>query len=596
MSRPGLLPSFSLLLAGEAGDGIPFLAQQLAQLLARRMPSLLLLADPPAEIRATAGSLGGVLSYQLRCGSSVYHCSECVNLLLALRPTALETLQIELAPDAIVLLHAERFAADQSLTRPRQGAVYPLPLTAWNRSALATRKLSQPETDRCESFFLLGLLAWMLELPLQPVQQWLHATFARKPEMAQATELALTSGHAQAESACLPRCGLPVTPAPAPGIYRLLRGSEALLLGLLTAAHHCPGALLLAAAPAPATAELLALAHEMACDRLVVLPCADEVAALGSALGAAYGGQMGVALCSGPGLSAMSELLGLAVMAQLPVVVIQVQHGGPALALPRHVEQADLATAVYGRTGAAPLVVLAQATARDGLEVVVEAVQLAQKERIPVIVLTDIHLLQLAETTRIPDPLLQGQHSSPLSEPPLAPEPANLRVGWLPNHPEVYRCLSGLERLPENGQVSFDPENHAQQCAARAARLQRLQAALPCLTIEGDAAGELLLIGWGGSFGPLREALLHLRARGHTVGHAHLRYLQPLPADLPQAVSRYRVVLVVELNDGQLANYLRSVLACPIYSHARMGGTMFRIAEILAAAEPYLTPRQEVST
>lgn len=596
MSHPGLPTSFTLHLAGEAGDSIPFLAQQLAQLLARRLPSLFLHADPPAEIRAPPGARSAALSYQLRCGSQISSCPEPVNLLLALRPSALHTLAVELAPEALVLIHAERFALPLPCLTA-QGRLYPVPLTSWNRTALAPCKLSQPECDRCESFFLLGLLAWMLDLPLDPVQHWLRSTFAHKPEMARATELALKAGHTQAQSASLPRCELPPTSCATPGTYRLLSGNEALALGLLSAAQATSRCVLLAAAAAPVTAELLATCHELACDRLAALQCPDEAAAIAAALGAAYGGQLGVALSSGPGLSVQSELLGLAVLTQLPVVVIHVQHGGPALALPRQVEQADLAAALHGRTGVAPLVVLAQARPAEGVELVVQAARLAIEGRTPVIVLSDVHLLELSELVPIPDspfsqcPALSGWGDS------APPEEAHPYA--VPGTPGGEHCFGPLEYEPGTAKVSFDPGNHARQSAARVARVGRLQAAAATLPIEGDRSDDpsatLLLLGWGSSYGPLREACLLLRGRGHAVAHAHLRQLHPIPTEVLDGFQSYRAVLVVELNEGQLAAHLRSLRGWSVRSYTRPGGAPFRVAEILAAAEQVLFELQEQS-
>jgi len=586
--------SFTLHLAGEAGDSIPFLAQQLAQLMAQRLPTLFLHADPPAEIRAPPGALSAALSCQLRCGSQISSCPEPVHLLLALRPSALQTLTVELAPGALVLLHAERFAPPWP-SLPADCRLFPVPITSWNREALAPCMLSQPECDRCESFFLLGLLAWMLDLPLDPVQHWLRTTFAHKPEMARATELALIAGRNQAQNADLPRWELPLAEGPAAGSYRLLSGNEALTLGLLSAAQLTTRRVLLAAAAAPATAELLAACHEVACDRLVPMPCPDEAAAIAAALGAAYGGQLGVALCSGPGLSIQSELLGLAVLTQLPVVVIQVQHGGPALALPRQVEQADLAAAVHGRTGVAPLVVLAQATPAEGVELIVQAARLAIEGRTPVILLSDVHLLQLSELVPIPD-----WPFSPCPAPSVwvdSMPPEDARPYCVPGTPGGEHSLGPLENEAGTTKVCFDPSNHARQSAARINRVQRLRAPAATWHVEGDRSANpsatLLLLGWGSTFGPLREACFILRARGHAVAHAHLRQVHPLSSEVLDGLQGYRAVLVVELNEGQLATHLRSLRGLSVRSYTRLGGAPFRVAEILAAAEQVLFELQE---
>jgi 2-oxoglutarate ferredoxin oxidoreductase subunit alpha len=596
VSRLGLPRSLSLRIAGDAGDGIPFLGQQLAQLLARTVSSLLLLADPPAEIRAPAGMLSAALAYQVRCGAGVTSVREPLDLLIALSPAALQLARAELAPGALLLLHAERFtnedlpSQDDPLWANYQ--VWPLPITSWNRTALAARKLSHPESDRCQNFFVLGLLAWMLALPLDPVQEWLQTTFVRKPEMAEASERSLLAGWAQAREIGLPRLEIPVGSPPAPGLHRLLSGVEALTLGMLTAAHQAQRSLLVAACAAPATAELLAAVHEVACDRLVAMASEDEAGAIGAALGAAFGGSVGIALSSGPGLSVQSELLGLAVLAELPLVLVHVQHGGPALALPRHVEQADLAAALHGRTGDAPLVVLAQATPAEGVELLSEAVHLATEWMTSVVVLSDVHLLHMSDIAIIPE-LLPDPHpesataDTSLNRLPHQRDHRGVRPWVLPGTAGREHCLSGLETAPEGGRVSFDPDDHARQCQARSARLEALQTRLPLLSVEGNDTGTLLL-GWGSTFGPLREAVGLLRQRGHPVAHAHLRHLQPLPPNLATVLARYHAVLVVELNEGQLAAHLRATLGIGVQSLARMGGALFSVAEIVTATERFL--------
>jgi 2-oxoglutarate ferredoxin oxidoreductase subunit alpha len=608
MNRHGERTSLTVRVGGDSGDGIAFLGFHLSQLAARHAPSLCAVPDFPAEIRAEVGTLAGVQGYQIRWGEAVACPGTSCDILLAMHPAAWKVYGNDLRPGGCLIVPRERFTQTECLKAglaqgPTEDAAWgeyaglDVPLATLTRTAVAPLKLSRAESDRCQRFFILGLLAWLCGFSLEFTQQWLQTTFARKPEIREGTQRALLAGFAYGQS----NGGEPLAGSvrrASSGNYRLLAGSEAVELGLIAVAKRTTLPVLFCTAAAPPTAGLLQRMSQSDCPELQVFQAEDDSAALGAALGAAFGGTLGISASTGPGLSLQSELLGLACMVELPVVVLHVQHAGPATGMPTKPEQADLATALHGRTGESPVVVLACGQAIEGFEVMQEAVRLAVAAMTPVIVLTDVHILSRVESWRIPEedalpplgPLPRG--AAPWGAPPTEPEAplapyqreGNAARPWLvPGLPGGEHCLSGLEKVDISGAIGFDPVGHESQVRQRAARIEQLAEQIAPLEVFGPPSGELLLVGWGSTFGPLREAAFRLQTRGMAVGHAHFRHLHPVPTNTSAVLRSYRRVLVAEMNQGQWANHLRAKFGLSMESLTKVQGVPFGVEEILAA-------------
>jgi 2-oxoglutarate ferredoxin oxidoreductase subunit alpha len=458
--------------------------------------------------------------------------------------------------------------------------------------------LSGSERARCKNFFALGMVLWLYDQPMQPLLEWLMKKFRKAPAVMAANGFSLRAGYNFANTTELFRVHFHVAPARlAKGRYRRVTGNEGLALGLIAAACRAERPLVYASYPITPASEIL---HELSARKefdVRVVQCEDEIAAACAALGASFAGALGTTGTSGPGLALKTEALGLAVMTELPLVVIDVQRAGPSTGMPTKTEQSDLQLALYGRHGEAPLIVLAPASPSDCFAMAFEAVRLATRFMTPVLVLSDSFLANSAEAFPIPevDRLPDLRVASPgKGTPDFAPyrrDPETLARPWAsPGTEGLEHRIGGLEKQDVTGLVTYDSENHRRMVELRARRIEGVAQHIPAAQVEGDGQGDLLVVGWGSTYGAIVAAVKQARDEGHAVSHLHLRYLNPLPRQVGDILGRFRRVLVPENNLGQLAALLRSRFAREITSLPKVEGRPFLIREIRNAIEERLRP------
>ncbi len=594
--------------AGDSGDGMQLAGGQFALASALQGNDLATFPDYPAEIRAPAGTLYGVSGFQVRFAEhEVRTPGDRPDVLVAMNPAALKSSLSDMPPGALILVNTGAFTKgnlkkagyerspldDGSLQGFR---VFPVDVTRGALEAVRPFGLGAKDAQRTKNMFALGLVLWLFDRPLHPVAEAIERRFSKKaPKIARANVAALRAGWAYGETAELPQGVEPVCVPAAklvPGEYRALSGNEALAWGLVAAARQAGLSLVYGSYPITPASPLL---HHLAALRhfgVTTVQAEDEIAAVGLALGASYGGALGVTGTSGPGLDLKAETIGLAIAAELPLVVIDVQRGGPSTGLPTKTEQSDLLQALWGRHGEAPLPVLAARSPADCFWAAFEAVRVAVRHMTPVVLLSDGAIANGAEPWRIPA----------LSDLPEVPgrrlvaaegfsvterDPQTLARPWaVPGDPGLQHRLGGLERDEHTGAISYDPANHRRMTDLRAEKVRRVARGLPPASLaEGEAPGELLLVGWGSTYGALRQATRQARARGRRVAHLHLRWLNPLPEGLGELLGRFERVLVAELNGGQLWRLIRSEFLVPAERLAKVAGQPLRVGEVLDAIE-----------
>ncbi len=599
------VPSAVIGLAGDAGDGIALIAAQFSRTAALFGNDLRMLSEPSAEIRAPVGSVANVVAVQIQIGSVPVHTpGDRLNTLVALNPAALRTHLPLLEPGGILIVNRDAFDAgdlgragytacpltDGSLDGYRLLSV---PITSLNRGAVAGKGnadfLSQREVDRCKNFFALGLVYWLYDRPLEATLRWIAEKHAASPGICEAEKRALKAGYHFGETIGILPAHYRIEPARLPaGKYRRLTGNEGLALGLLAGAGRAGLPLVFAGYPILPASDILHILAERAYQQATVFQAEDAIAAVCAALGASYGGALGATATSGPGLSLASETLGLAVATELPLVVVDVQRAGPSTGLPTKTDQADLLLSLFGRHGECPLVVLAAASPADCFGMAVEAVRLAVEHMTPVLLLSDGSLANGVEPWRIP-PLSE----LPSIRPPVALRPnagqvfhpyardgLGVRPWAVPGIPGLEHHLGGLEKEPLTGHVSYDPAHHETMVQQRAAKIAAIATRIPPLRVQGAEQGNLLVLGWGSTFGSLAAAVERCQVRGLRVAHAHLRYLNPLPTNLAEVVARYNNVLVAETNSGQLRLVLQAVLGRSLEGLNKVQGRPFTVEEV----------------
>ena len=566
--------------------------------------------DFPAEIRAPAGSLAGVSGFQIQFGGDVHTPGDRVDVLVAMNPAALKTHLKDLDSGGILIVNrtpsrrpswprpatpptrwrtARWAAAGCSPCRSPRSTARPSPTADSEPPPL----LSQREVDRCKNFFALGLVYWLFERPLEPTLRWIEEKFASNPAVLEANRRALKAGYHYGETTE----ALPVHVRVGAGAAcrraatARVTGNEALALGLVAAARTAGLPLLYAAYPITPASDMLHHLADLKRFGVRTFQAEDEIAAMAAAIGAAFGGGLGVTATSGPGLSSKSEAIGLAVMTELPVVVIDVQRGGPSIGLPTKTEQADLFQAMFGRNGECPVAVVAPRSPADCFAAVYEAVRLAVGHMTPVLLLSDGYLAVGAEPWRIPDaaelPPIPVRHPTAAGVAPFLPYRRDERLvrPWaVPGTPGLEHRIGGLEKEDGSGAVSYDPLNHERMVRIRAEKIANIADDIPALAVDGPAEGDLLVVGWGGTFG----AIAHGRAagaerQGRNVAHAHLRYLNPMPRNTGDVLKRYKKVLVPELNTGQLRRLLRAEYLIDAVGLNKVQGRPFLVSEVEAA-------------
>lgn len=599
----------TILFAGDSGDGMQLTGMQFTMATALARNDLATLPDFPAEIRAPAGTTYGVSGFQLHFGEVAIHTpGDEVDLLVAMNPAALKMNLDRVRSGGAIIANSDNFK-QRDLDLANYGSnpledhsldgfeLTRLELTKLTREALKDSGLSTKDIDRAKNMFALGLALWLYTRPIEPTREWLRGKFARKETILAANLLVLEKGYHYGETTEAFAARYEVAPAQLePGTYRSIRGNEALALGLVAATAQSGLGLFYGSYPITPASDLLHALSKYKEFGVRTFQAEDEIAAAGSALGAAFGGQLGVTATSGPGLALKGETIGLAMMTELPMVIVDVQRAGPSTGMPTKTEQSDLLMAIYGRNGEAPIPVLAACTPGDCFEVAYEAARIAVKYTTPVILLSDGYIGNGAEPWRIPDPDSLTPFEIRLADPktaardedgaflPYVRDEATKARPWAPpGVAGLEHRLGGLEKDSRSGGVSYDPENHQLMTDIRAAKVAGIANELPPLRVEGDQEGDVLVLGWGSTYGTIKAAVERTRAQGLRVGHAHLRWLNPFPSDLGAVLSRFSEVLIPELNHGQLVRLIRERFLLPAKSLAKIQGVPFKTSEIEAA-------------
>jgi 2-oxoglutarate ferredoxin oxidoreductase subunit alpha len=594
----------TVLFCGDSGDGMQLTGSQLTTTSAVCGNDVSTLPDYPSEIRAPSGSLAGVSAFQLHFASHEIHTpGDRPDVLVAMNPASLKVYLPRLQPGGVLIADRDAFGArglsragydSNPLDDPAMASRYRLhavPVTALTQQALDSLDLKRSVKTRCKNFFALGLVYWLYARPLQQSLDWIGQKFAGNPAVAQANRLALQAGYHYGETSEAFDVQWQVGPATVrPGTWRTINGNEATALGLLTAARLADKPLVYSSYPITPASEIL---HHLSRWKHLdarTIQAEDEIAAMGATIGAAYGGAFAVTGTSGPGLCLKSEAINLAVMLELPLVIIDVQRGGPSTGLPTKTEQGDLLQALFGRNGESPLPVLAPASPAGCFDVAIEAFRIAVRHMTPVLVLSEGFLANSSEPWRIPafselEPIPVRHPDDPAGFQPYSREEATLARPWVvPGTPGMEHRLGGLEKHPGTGAVSYAPEDHAAMCALRRDKVAGVAGFIPELEVSGPEEGDLLVLSWGGSRGAAVTAVERLQDRGHRVAHAQLRYLNPFPRNLGEVLRRYRTVMIPELNEGQLAMLVRAQYLVEVTAFTRQEGRPFTVAEIEARA------------
>jgi len=532
----------------------------------------------------------------------VYTPGDRLDCLVAMNPAALKVHLSDLKEGGLLILNTSAFEkknldragyAKNPLEDPgldQRYRTHKIDITRVTIDALAGLPLNTKEKDRCKNFFALGLTSWIYTRPIEPTLDWIKKRFTKNADVAEANTRALKAGYHFGETAEIFAECYGVEPAEmAPGVYRSMTGNRALSWGILAAAQRTGLPVVYGAYPITPASDIL---HELSMHKrfhVRTFQAEDEIAAVGAIIGAAFGGGIGLCATSGPGLALKSEGIALAVMAELPIVVFDVQRGGPSTGLPTKTEQADLMQALYGRNSECPVVVLAPATPGDCFFVAYEAIRIAVKYMVPVIVLSDGYLANGSEPWLIPDPKSLPDidvrfRTDPENFHPYAREEATLARPWVrPGTPGLEHRIGGLEKQDVTGNVSYDPDNHDLMVRLRAEKVRRVAQEIPPTTIQGPAGGDLLVVGWGGTYGTITAAVEEAQAAGHSVASIHLRHLSPLPPDLGSILRQYRRVLVPEINSGQLVRVLRAEYLVDAVGFNRVRGVPLATQELVDA-------------
>lgn len=587
---------------GDSGDGMQLAGTQLTSASAFCGNDISTLPDYPAEIRAPQGSLFGVSGFQVHFSSTRVHTpGDMVNALVAMNPAALKVSLPDLERGGVLLVDHEAFTKtnltkagyasnpleDDSLQGYR---LFQVPIDTLTSEANKDVGLSTKAVMRCRNFCALGVVYWLYNRPMEPTLEWVQTKFASSPALVEANTNALKAGFHFGETAEMFTSNYRVHKARIePGRYRSITGNEATALGLVTAAQRAGKPLFYGSYPITPASEILHTLAHLKNYNVITYQAEDEIAAMTAVIGASFAGAFAVTGTSGPGLALKSEGLGLAIIMELPMVVVDVQRGGPSTGLPTKTEQADLMQALWGRHGESPLPVIAAASPADCFDMAIEAFRIAVRYMTPVILLTDGYLANGAEPWRIPNldalPTLEVEHPSPSPDGvPFRPYTRDEHLGrpWaLPGTAGLEHRLGGLEKADVTGNVSHDPLNHQRMCELRAEKVARVAEMIPPTTVDGSSSGgELLVVTWGSTYGPTTMAVEHCRQRGLDVSHVHLRYLNPLPPDLGDVLKRFQRLLVPELNGGQLVRRLREVYLCETERFDKIQGKPFAIREI----------------
>ena len=597
--------------AGDSGDGMQLTGGQFTLSTALAGNDLATFPDFPAEIRAPQGTTFGVSAFQINFGSTAIDTAgDQPDVLIAMNPAALKVNVDSLREGGLIIADEGEFTA-RNLAKAgyeqnplEDGSLARWQLVHFNISQLTLDSvkpfgLGNKEALRCKNMWTLGLALWMFDRDRQPIVDWLKAKFAKAPELAEANIAALNAGHAYGETVEIGAPGIRqhhLAPAPAePGLYRTVTGAEALALGLVAGCQLAGLKMFFGSYPITPASPLLHHLARLKEFGITTFQAEDEIAAICAAIGASYAGQLGITSSSGPGIALKTEALGLAAMTELPLVVVNSQRGGPSTGLPTKTEQSDLYQAVYGRNADSPLPVIAARSPADAFDCAIEAVRIATRYMVPVMLLTDGYIANAAEPWRVPDmniyepfpveffdtPPAEGEAVMPYAR------NADLARPWIkPGTPGLEHRIGGIEKQPGTGNIDYSPAAHAQMTLERATKVLKVAASIaPQDVCLGNDSGEMAVVGWGSTFGPIHQAVRRARARGADVSHIHIRHIWPMPENLGPLLKGFKQILVPEMNMGQLKTLLRDQYLVDAKPLSKVAGQPFRIAEIEAAIE-----------
>lgn len=603
-----------ILFAGDSGDGIQLTGTQFTDTNALFGNDVSTFPNFPAEIRAPQGTLAGVSGYQLHFGSTeIFTPGDLCDVLVVMNAAALKANLGKLKKGGIIIANSDGFDAknlrlagyiDQQdpLTDGTLAnyTVHAVDVTKMTRNALAETTLGMKEKDRCKNMFVLGFINWMFSRSLENSERFLQEKFGKKPELLDANRKALLAGFNYGDTSETFTTRFDVRPAPLPkGTYRSITGNQGIALGLVAAAQKAGLDMFYGSYPITPASDIL---HELARHKnfgVKTFQAEDEIAAICSAIGASYGGALGVTASSGPGIALKGEAMGLAFMLEIPLVIVNVQRGGPSTGLPTKTEQADLWQAIHGRNGEAPIPVLAASSPTDCFEMAFEAVRIAVEHMTPVILLSDGYIANGAEPWRFPQASELQAITPPFATPrtndeqekflPYKRDGKGVRPWAVPGMKGLQHRIGGIEKEDGTGNISYDPLNHEKMVRLRAEKVRKVVEGVPPLDLSnGVESGDLLILGWGSTYGAIKTAVNELCAEGQCVGHVHLRYLFPFRKELGELISRFKRVLIPEMNSGQLRQLIRAEFLVDAKGLNKIQGMPFTAAEIKAAALEHL--------
>ncbi|RZI41098.1 2-oxoacid:acceptor oxidoreductase subunit alpha [Herbaspirillum sp. HC18] len=598
-SRPvEALDSVVIRFVGDSGDGMQLTGTGFSMAVAKAGHDFATHPDYPSEIRAPTGTLFGVSGYQIQYASrQVFTSGDAPDVLVAMNPAALKTNLSDVKRGGIIIANTGAFS-DANLKKAgyqsnplEDGSfdgyrLYKIDISTLTANALADSGLSKKDVGRCKNYFALGLMLCLYSRPIEQEIEDIKEKFAGKPEFAEANILALRAGYAYADAAEMFSTAYQVREANIkPGKYRSITGNQAAALGFVAASELASTPLFLGSYPITPATDILHELSGLKHFNVTTFQAEDEIAGICSTIGAVYGGALGLTTTSGPGMALKTEALGLAVMLELPLVIVNVQRGGPSTGLPTKIEQSDLLQAVYGRNGECPVAVIAANSPADCFDCAIEAFRIAVKYMTPVILLSDGGIGNAAEPWLIPDvatlPRLEVKYRTDPQGFQAYARDDNLARPWVvPGTPGMEHRIGGLEKDFLTGNISHDPQNHQRMVNVRAAKVAGIAKDIPLTKIEGPQSGDLLVVGWGSTYGSIAQACEQATANGVQVAHVHLRHLNPLPPDLGEILKRYKTVLVPELNLGQLSRLLRERYLVDALSLSKVQGKPFKVSEI----------------
>src|ERR1700758_3619609 len=608
--KPEKIEQAVIRFAGDSGDGMQITGSQFTNTVALYGNDIATFPDFPAEIRAPAGTLPGVSGYQLHFSSNdVYTPGDAVDVLIAMNPAALKVNVADLKANGILIVNSDSFKEtdlrkaqmtsnpleDHSLDKFR---LFSVELERLTRVALEHLGLDAKSMDRCKNFFALGMCYWLYNRSMDSTTRWIEDKFKNKPLLVEANKLAMKAGYSYCEATEAFQISYEIPPAQlAPGVYRNLSGNQALALGFITASQKSGLRLFQGSYPITPASDIL---HELSQYKdfgVMTFQAEDEIAAITSAIGAAYAGALAITTTSGPGMALKTEAMGLAVAVEIPLVICDIQRGGPSTGLPTKTEQADLLQALFGRNSEAPIPVVAPATPSDCFWAALEACRIAVKYMVPVVILSDGYLANGAEPWKIPNvdeiPDFKVEFAKQPNGPdgylPYKRDPETLARPWaVPGTAGLEHRVGGLEKQDVTGNINYEPLNHEKMVRIRAAKVAAIAQEIPDVVPAGDPQGDLLLVSWGSTFGAVAQAVKEQREKGRKIGHLHLRHLNPFPSNLGDVLKRYKKVLVPELNMGQLLWMLRAKYLVDAVGLNKIQGRPFKQNELEQKIEEML--------